>query len=168
MLSSLYGGRIAEQIIYGDEHVTTGASNDIERATAQSHAKMVHPVGACRAKMGPLLYAEDEGQVFLGRSVAQNKQMSDDTMRAIDAEIREVIDRNYDRAKKILEENVDILHAMKDALMKYETLDAGQIDDLMERRDVREPSNWHDKNDSDKSSGDAASRCETEGQKEKR
>ncbi|MCH8502501.1 MAG: ATP-dependent zinc metalloprotease FtsH [Aliidiomarina sp.] len=153
MLSSLYGGRIAEQIIYGDEHVTTGASNDIERATAIAR-KMVTQWGLS-SKMGPLLYAEDEGQVFLGRSVAQNKQMSDDTMRAIDAEIREVIDRNYDRAKKILEENVDILHAMKDALMKYETLDAGQIEDLMERRDVREPSNWHDKNDGDKSSGQA-------------
>lgn len=165
MLSSLYGGRIAEQIIYGDEHVTTGASNDIERATAIAR-KMVTQWGLS-SKMGPLLYAEDEGQVFLGRSVAQNKQMSDDTMRAIDAEIREVIDRNYDRAKKILEENVDILHAMKDALMKYETLDAGQIDDLMERRDVREPSNWHDKNDSDKSSGDAAPVAKPKAKKKK-
>ncbi|TRW49391.1 ATP-dependent zinc metalloprotease FtsH [Aliidiomarina halalkaliphila] len=155
MLSSLYGGRIAEQLIYGDEHVTTGASNDIERATAIAR-KMVTQWGLS-TKMGPLLYAEDEGQVFLGRSVAQNKQMSDDTMRAIDAEIRQVIDRNYDRAYKILEENIDILHSMKDALMKYETLDAGQIDDLMSRRDVREPVSWHDKDDGKPSSGDTAS-----------
>ena len=145
MLSSLYGGRIAEQLIYGDEYVTTGASNDIERATSIAR-KMVTQWGLS-TKMGPLLYAEDDGQVFLGRGVAQNKQMSDETMRAIDAEIRNVIDSNYSRAYKILEENIDILHSMKDALMKYETLDANQIDDLMERRDVREPANWHDDND---------------------
>lgn len=151
MLSSLYGGRIAEQLIYGEERVTTGASNDIERATAIAR-KMVTQWGLS-TKMGPLLYAEDEGQTFLGRGVAQNKQVSDDTMRAIDAEIRTVIDRNYDRSYKILEENIDILHSMKDALMKYETLDADQIDDLMERREVREPSNWHDNDNGDTASG---------------
>lgn len=145
MLSSLYGGRIAEQVIYGDEKVTTGASNDIERATDIAR-KMVTQWGLS-SKMGPLLYAEDEGEVFLGRSVAQNKQMADDTMRLIDAEIREVIDRNYARAKKILEENVDILHSMKDALMKYETIDAKQIDDLMERRPVRPPADWQEADD---------------------
>ncbi|MCL5049400.1 MAG: ATP-dependent zinc metalloprotease FtsH [Firmicutes bacterium] len=142
MLSSLFGGRIAEQIIYGDEKVTTGASNDIERATDIAR-KMVTQWGLS-SKMGPLLYAEEEGQVFLGRSVAQNKQMSDETMRAIDAEIRSLIDKNYDRAKQILEDNVDILHSMKDALMKYETIDAAQIDDLMARRDVRPPQDWQD------------------------
>lgn len=142
MLSSLFGGRIAEQVIYGDDKVTTGASNDIERATDIAR-KMVTQWGLS-SKMGPLLYAEEEGQVFLGRSVAQNKQMSDDTMRAIDAEIRSVIDRNYDRAKTILEENIDILHSMKDALMKYETIDAAQIDDLMARREVRPPQDWQD------------------------
>ncbi|WP_113907370.1 ATP-dependent zinc metalloprotease FtsH [Aliidiomarina celeris] len=151
MLSSLYGGRLAEQIIYGEEKVTTGASNDIERATEIAR-KMVTQWGLS-TKMGPLLYAEDEGQVFLGRSVAQNKQMSDETMKAIDAEIREIIDRNYNRAKKILEDNIDILHSMKDALMKYETIDAGQIDDLMERREVREPENWHDNNDNSSKGG---------------
>lgn len=151
MLSSLFGGRLAEQIIYGTDKVTTGASNDIERATDIAR-KMVTQWGLSD-KMGPLLYAEDDGQVFLGRGVAQNKQMSDETMRAIDAEIREVIDRNYDRAKKILEENIDILHSMKDALMKYETLDANQIDDLMARRDVREPANWHDNDDDKPASG---------------
>lgn len=142
MLSSLFGGRIAEQIIYGDEKVTTGASNDIERATDIAR-KMVTQWGLS-TKMGPLLYAEDEGQVFLGRSVAQNKQMSDETMRAIDAEIRSLIDKNYVRAKQILEENIDILHTMKDALMKYETIDAAQIDDLMARREVRPPQDWQD------------------------
>ncbi|RUO32174.1 ATP-dependent zinc metalloprotease FtsH [Aliidiomarina sedimenti] len=142
MLSSLFGGRIAEQVIYGDDRVTTGASNDIERATDIAR-KMVTQWGLS-SKMGPLLYAEEEGQVFLGRSVAQNKQMSDETMRSIDAEIRSVIDRNYSRAKQILEDNVDILHAMKDALMKYETIDAAQIDDLMARREVRQPQDWQD------------------------
>lgn len=164
MLSSLYGGRLAEQIIYGDEKVTTGASNDIERATDIAR-KMVTQWGLSE-KMGPLLYAEEEGQVFLGRSVAQNKQMSDETMKAIDAEIRQVIDRNYQRAKTILEENVDILHAMKDALMKYETIDAGQIDDLMARRDVREPANWHDTDDSS-SKGDSGDKVSTEEKKPK-
>lgn len=153
MLSSLYGGRIAEQVIYGDDKVTTGASNDIERATDIAR-KMVTQWGLSE-KMGPMLYAEEEGEVFLGRSVAQNKQMSDETMRAIDAEVRDVIERNYSRAKQILEDNIDILHAMKDALVKYETIDAAQIDDLMARRPVREPANYHE--DSNKpSSGSGA------------
>lgn len=155
MLSSLFGGRIAEQIIYGDEKVTTGASNDIERATDIAR-KMVTQWGLS-TKMGPLLYAEEEGQVFLGRSVAQNKQMSDETMRAIDAEIRTLIDKNYDRAKGILEENSDILHSMKDALMKYETIDATQIDDLMARRTVRPPQDWQDVNSDTPPSGPSAS-----------
>ncbi|PTB83283.1 ATP-dependent zinc metalloprotease FtsH [Pseudidiomarina aestuarii] len=140
MISSLFGGRLAEQIIYGDEKVTTGASNDIERATMIAR-KMVTQWGLSE-KMGPLLYAEDEGEVFLGRQVTQHKHMSDETARAIDQEIKDFIDRNYQRAQRILEENVDILHSMKDALMKYETIDADQIDDLMNRRDVREPRDW--------------------------
>ncbi|WP_417659693.1 ATP-dependent zinc metalloprotease FtsH [Pseudidiomarina sp.] len=151
MISSLFGGRLAEQIIYGDEKVTTGASNDIERAT-QIARKMVTQWGLSE-KMGPLLYAEDENEVFLGRSVTQHKHMSDDTARAIDQEVKLFIDRNYDRAKRILEENVDILHTMKDALMKYETIDADQIDDLMNRRDVREPRDWQQR-DSNKPGGD--------------
>ena len=151
MISSLFGGRLAEQIIYGDEKVTTGASNDIERAT-QIARKMVTQWGLSE-KMGPLLYAEDENEVFLGRSVTQHKHMSDDTARAIDQEVKLFIDRNYDRAKRILEENVDILHTMKDALMKYETIDADQIDDLMNRRDVREPRDWQQR-DNNKPGGD--------------
>jgi len=140
MISSLFGGRLAENIIYGPEMVTTGASNDIERATDIAR-KMVTQWGLSE-KMGPLLYAEDDGEVFLGRSAAKSKHMSDETARAIDEEIKHVIDRNYQRSKKILEENMDILHAMKDALMKYETIDAKQIDDLMNRRDVRAPADW--------------------------
>ncbi|MFC3914650.1 ATP-dependent zinc metalloprotease FtsH [Pseudaeromonas sharmana] len=137
MISSLYGGRLAEEIIYGRDRMTTGASNDIERATDIAR-KMVTQWGMSE-QMGPMLYAEEDGEVFLGRSVAKAKHMSDETARAIDAEVRHVISRNYDRAKHILMENMDILHAMKDALMKYETIDAHQIDDLMARRDVRPP-----------------------------
>lgn len=121
MISSLFGGRIAEAIIYGDDKVTTGASNDIERATEIAR-KMVTQWGLS-SKMGPMLYAEDEGEVFLGKSMSKATNMSDDTARAIDAEIKSLIDRNYERAQKILEDNIDILHSMKDALMKYETID---------------------------------------------
>ncbi len=143
MISSLYGGRLAEELIYGAEKVSTGASNDIERATEIAR-KMVTQWGFSE-KLGPLLYAEDEGEVFLGRSVTQTKHMSDDTAKLIDDEVRQIIDRNYERAKQILEDNMDIMHAMKDALMKYETIDAGQIDDLMERKsDIREPAGWGD------------------------
>ncbi|WP_407332251.1 ATP-dependent zinc metalloprotease FtsH [Enterovibrio sp. 27052020O] len=140
MISSLYGGRLAEEIIYGVDNVSTGASNDIERATDIAR-KMVTQWGFSE-KLGPLLYADDEGEVFLGRSVAKSKHVSDETARLIDSEIRQLIDRNYLRARKLIEENMDIMHAMKDALMKYETIDAGQIDDLMERRPVREPAGW--------------------------
>ena len=143
MISSLFGGRIAEEVIYGFESVSTGASNDIERATNLAR-KMVTQWGFSE-KLGPLLYAEEEGEVFLGRSVTKNKSMSEDTVKLIDSEIREFIDRNYDRAKQLIEENMDILHAMKDCLMQYETIDAKQIDDLMARREVRPPEHWEPK-----------------------
>ena len=143
MISSLYGGRLAEELIYGVDKVSTGASNDIERATDIAR-KMVTQWGFSD-KLGPMLYAEDEGEVFLGRSVTQTKHMSDDTAKLIDDEVRKIIDRNYERARRILVENMDIMHAMKDALMKYETIDAGQIDDLMARKDeIREPAGWAD------------------------
>lgn len=145
MISSLYGGRLAEEIIYGFEKVTTGASNDIERATDIAH-KMVTQWGLSE-KLGPLLYAEEEGEVFMGRSGAKVKHMSDETANAIDAEVRDLIERNFQRAKDILLENMDILHAMKDALMKYETIDAKQIDDLMARREVRPPADWVEESD---------------------
>jgi cell division protease FtsH len=146
MISSLYGGRLAEELIYGREKVSTGASNDIERATDIAR-KMVTQWGFSD-KLGPLLYAEDEGEVFLGRSVTQSKHMSDDTAKLIDTEVRILIDRNYQRARQILADNIDIMHSMKDALMKYETIDAGQIDDLMERKAViRPPKGWSDEGD---------------------
>jgi cell division protease FtsH len=148
MVSSLFGGRIAEEVIYGADMVTTGASNDIERATDLAR-KMVTQWGLSE-KMGPLLYAEEEGEVFLGRSVAQSKHMSDETAQQIDSEIRLVISNNYKRAEQILKDNMDILHSMKDALMKYETIDAKQIDDLMERVPVRQPADWEDKDSGSK------------------
>ena len=155
MISSLFGGRIAEAIIFGEEKVTTGASNDIERATDIAR-KMVTQWGLSE-KMGPMLYAEEDGEVFLGRSVAKAKHMSDETARAIDEEIKTVIDINYQRAEEILKGHMDILHSMKDALMKYETIDAKQIDDLMARREVRPPADWtsDDSSKSDQSGGNA-------------
>ncbi|MGD6737303.1 ATP-dependent zinc metalloprotease FtsH [Photobacterium leiognathi subsp. mandapamensis] len=159
MISSLYGGRLAEELIYGRDKVSTGASNDIERATDIAR-KMVTQWGFSD-KLGPLLYAEDEGEVFLGRSVTQSKHMSDDTAKLIDNEVREIIDRNYARARQILEDNMDIMHAMKDALMKYETIDAGQIDDLMERKsEIRAPKGWADEGDTIKSSAKDAPETE--------
>ncbi len=155
MISSLFGGRIAEQIIYGDEAVSTGASNDIERATNLAR-KMVTQWGFSD-KLGPLLYAEEEGEVFLGRTVTKNKSMSEDTVKLIDAEIRDFIDRNYARSKKLIEENMDILHAMKDCLMQYETIDARQIDDLMARREVRPPEHWEPKDKKPDQSSDGGS-----------
>ncbi|QHJ10839.1 ATP-dependent zinc metalloprotease FtsH [Paraglaciecola mesophila] len=156
MISSLFGGRIAEALTLGEDRVTTGASNDIERATDIAR-KMVTQWGLS-TKMGPMLYAEEEGEVFLGRSMAKSKHMSDDTARAIDAEVKSLIDRNYSRAEKILTDNIDILHAMKDCLMKYETIDAKQIDDLMARKDVRPPADWIEdsKNDNTPPTGGAS------------
>jgi len=139
-ISSLYGGRIAEEIIYGTEKVTTGASNDIERAT-QMARNMVTKWGLSE-RLGPLAYAEEEGEVFLGRSVTQHKSVSEETAHLIDEEIRSLIDRNYERAERLLNENMSILHAMADALMKYETIDRHQIDDLMAGKEPRPPKNW--------------------------
>ncbi|MDT4328745.1 ATP-dependent zinc metalloprotease FtsH [Methylomonas sp. MED-D] len=142
MISSLYGGRIAEELIFGWEQVSTGASNDIERATELAR-NMVTKWGLSQ-RLGPLAYSEEEGEIFLGRSVTQHKSVAEETSHTIDEEIRSIIDRNYERAEKILKDNMDILHAMADALMKYETIDKYQIDDLMERRPVREPKGWDD------------------------
>jgi cell division protease FtsH len=153
MISSLYGGRIAEEMTLGEAGVTTGASNDIERASDIAR-KMVTQWGLS-SKMGPLLYAEEEGEVFLGRSSSGSIRMSNQTALAIDEEVKDIINRNYARAEKILKDNADILEAMKDALMKYETIDAKQVDDLMERREVRPPADWDDRrpSDGDKPSG---------------
>jgi len=143
MISSLYGGRIAEEVVFGWEQVSTGASNDIERATELAR-NMVTKWGLSQ-RLGPLSYSEEEGEVFLGRSVTQHKTVAEETSHTIDEEIRSFIDRNYERAERLLKENIDILHSMADALMKYETIDKFQIDDLMARVPVRDPQGWDDK-----------------------
>jgi len=143
-ICTLFGGRIAEELILGPEGVTTGASNDIERATNIAR-NMVTKWGLSE-KLGPLAYSEDEGEVFLGRSVTQHKNMSDDTANSIDREIRQIIDSNYARAKQILEDNIDKLHAMTDALMKYETIDSDQIARIMQGKDPGAPGSWSDGN----------------------
>jgi len=145
-LCSLFGGRIAEELIGGIDGVTTGASNDIERAT-QMARNMVTKWGLTE-KMGPVLYGEDESQGPGGG----NTHYSEDTSREIDQEVRLILDNAYTKAKKLLEDNRDILESMKDALMEFETIDADQVDDLMHRRKVRPPHQWDD-NDSGKDSG---------------
>jgi cell division protease FtsH len=142
MISSLYGGRVAEEIIFGAEQVSTGASNDIERATELAR-NMVTKWGFSQ-RLGPLSYSEEEGEVFLGRSVTRHKTVAEETSHSIDEEIRSFIDRNYQRTETILKENMDILHSMAAALMKYETIDKSQIDDLMARKPVCDPEGWND------------------------
>jgi cell division protease FtsH len=134
-ISSLFGGRIAEDMILGSGGVTTGASNDIERATELAR-NMVTKWGLSE-RLGPLTYSEDDGEVFLGRSVTQHKHVSDDTAHAIDEEVRRIVDANYARAKEILEENVAKLHTMAKALVKYETIDSDQIKDIMDGKEPR-------------------------------
>ena len=155
-ITTLFGGRIAEEIIFGVDSVTTGASNDIERATDLAR-NMVTKWGLSD-KLGPLTYSEESGEVFLGRSVTQTKQVSDETAHAIDQEVRRVIESNYQRAKDILQTNLDKLHAMSDALMKFETIDDGQIKDIMEGRAPREPSGWDDSASSGPTGGDTPPR----------
>jgi len=141
-IATLFGGRIAEELIFGPDAVTTGASNDIERATELAR-NMVTKWGLSD-RLGPLTYSEDAGEVFLGRSVTQHKQVSDGTAHAIDEEVRRVIETNYARAKEILQKNIDKLHLMAEALMKYETIDEEQIKDIMAGRAPRPPSDWDD------------------------
>ena len=138
----LFGGRCAEELIFGADGVTTGASNDIERATDLARS-MVTKWGLSD-KLGPLTYSEQDGEVFLGRQMTQHKQVSDGTAHAIDEEIRTVIDLNYKRAKTILETNLDKLHIMADALVKYETIDESQIKDIMAGRAPKPPADWDD------------------------
>ncbi len=145
-IASLFGGRIAEEIINGDAGVTTGSSNDIEQATEIAR-NMVTKWGFSE-RLGPLTYSEDEGEIFLGRSITKHKQVSDRTAHIIDEEIRIIIDTNYAKAKKILKDNIDKLHAMSKALMKYETLDHEQIKDIMEGREPKPPEDWNDSVDS--------------------
>lgn len=141
-ISALYGGRIAEEMIFGKGAVTTGASNDIERATGLAR-NMVTKWGLSE-KLGPLSYSEDDGEVFLGRSVTQHKNVSDETAHTIDEEIRELIDRNYLRAENLLKENESKLHVMAEALIKYETIDAEQIKAIMSGQQPPPPADWND------------------------
>ncbi len=136
-ISSLFGGRIAESIIFGREHVTTGAQNDIERAT--DLARNMVTKWCLSDRLGPLTYSEDDGEVFLGRSVTRHKNVSDETAHVIDEEIRSIIDRNYQRSEELLRDNLPKLHTMAEALIKYETIDSEQIDDIMAGRPPREP-----------------------------
>lgn len=141
-LASLFGGRVAEEIIYGKDHVTTGASNDIERAS-QIARNMVTKWGLSD-KMGPLAYGENEDEVFLGRSVTQHKHISDETHRQLDQEVRQFIDQAYAEAMGILDTNRDKLETMADALMRYETIDTRQIDQIMAGEEPDPPKGWHD------------------------
>jgi cell division protease FtsH len=138
-LCSLYGGRVAEELIFGEDKVTTGASNDIERATKMAR-NMVTKWGL--SEMGPIAFGEEEDEVFLGRSVTQHKHVSDETARRIDEVVRGILDRAYERARQILTENIDKLHVMADALLTYETIDAKQIDAIMEGRLPPPPADW--------------------------
>ena len=139
-LASLYGGRVAEELIFGADKVTTGASNDIERATKMAR-NMVTKWGLSD-ELGPITYAEEEEEVFLGRSVSQTKHVSDETARKIDMVVRGILDRAYGRTTQILTDHIDKLHAMAKLLLKYETIDGPQIDAIMEGRDPPPPAGW--------------------------
>jgi cell division protease FtsH len=141
-IATLFGGRIAEELIFGPESVTTGASNDIERATELAR-NMVTKWGLSD-KLGPLTYSEETGEVFLGRSVTQHKQVSDVTAHAIDEEVRSVIEQNFQKARTILTAALDKLHAMAEALMKYETIDDEQLKDIMAGKTPKPPVGWDD------------------------
>jgi cell division protease FtsH len=139
-IATLFGGRVAEEIVFGKDSITTGASNDIERATELAR-NMVTKWGLSD-RLGPQSYAEEEGEVFLGRSVTQHKQVSDVTAHVIDEEVRRLIDSNYSRAKVVLNSRVGELHKMAEALMRYETIDEGQIKDIMAGREPKPPQDW--------------------------
>ena len=157
MIAALFGGRVAEEEIFGEDAVTTGASNDIERATALARS-MVTKWGLSD-KMGPLAYAEEENEVFLGKSSAQQqKSVSNETARTIDSEIRKIIDTQYSRATKLIKDNMDKMHLMADALMKYETIDTSQIDEIMEGKIPSAPESWSDDDDSSSTSGGVTSK----------
>jgi cell division protease FtsH len=158
-ICSLFGGRIAEELIFGPEYVTTGASNDIQRVTDIAR-NMVTKWGLSE-KLGPMVYSEDEGEVFLGRSVTQHKAVSDETTHLIDEEVRRFVDDNYARATKILNDHIDKLHAMADALIKFETIDRGQIDNIMAGKPPGKPSDW-DESDLDSNKPDMSGKDESE------
>ncbi|NIA26750.1 MAG: ATP-dependent zinc metalloprotease FtsH [Desulfobulbaceae bacterium] len=159
-IATLFGGRLAEELVFGPEAVTTGASNDIEHSTEIAR-NMVTKWGLSE-KLGPLTYSEDEGEVFLGRSVTQHKQVSDVTVHLIDKEVRAIIDRNYDRAKELLKNHLDELHAMSAALIKYETINLSQIKEIMAGKEPSPPADWDDNPDSDAGSDEGEPKAEGE------
>ena len=138
-LASLFGGRIAEELIFGKDKVTTGASDDIKRATAICR-DMVTRWGL--SALGPLAYNTEDSEVFLGQSMSKNQEVSEHTARAIDEEVKKIVDKNYKSAYLILEANLDILHAMASSLLKYETLDQKQINQIMEGKKPNPPEGW--------------------------
>ena len=125
------GGRVAEEIIFGDEKVTTGAASDIEQATKRARA-MVMRAGLSK-ELGPVAYGENEEEVFLGRSVTKQQNMSEETARKVDSEIRKIVDKGYERAKKVLNEKIDDLHKLAKALLTYETLSGEEIENLINK-----------------------------------
>ena len=138
-----FGGRVAEEMTLGSQGITTGASNDIQQATNLAR-KMVTKWGLSE-KLGPLMYDEDDEEVFLGMSAGSGRtSVSAETAGKIDAEVREIIDDCYATAKRILEENIEILHVMAEALLEYETIDDTQINDIMAGRPPRPPAGWND------------------------
>ncbi|HLS43207.1 MAG TPA: ATP-dependent zinc metalloprotease FtsH [Paenalcaligenes sp.] len=141
MIAVLFGGRIAEEVFMNQ--MTTGASNDFERAT-QIARDIVTRYGMTDS-LGPVVYAENEGEVFLGRSVTKTTNLSEATMQKVDAEIRRIIDEQYSIARKLIEDNSDKMHAMANALLEWETIDADQIEDIMQGRDPRPPKDLSDK-----------------------
>lgn len=143
-VASAFGGRVAEELIFGNEQVTTGASNDIKKAT-EICRNMVTKWGLSE-KLGPLTYSDDDGEVFLGHSIAKHKEISESTAQVIDEEVRKIIDRGYANAKRILEANIDKLHIMANALLKYETLDTEQVTDIMAGKEPKAPIDWVDVN----------------------
>jgi len=161
LISTLFGGRIAEEMINGPDGVTTGASNDIERATEIAR-NMVTKWGLSD-RLGPLTYSEDDGEVFLGRSVTQHKQVSDDTAHTIDEEVRTIIDANYERADKLLKDNVDKLHMMAKALMKYETIDNIQVKAIMDGNEPQPPADWDDTPEPTRPDDDGSATAESDG-----
>ena len=159
-ISTLYGGRLAEEIIFGKESVTTGASNDIERATELAR-NMVSKWGLSD-KLGPLSYSEDQDENFLGMGASRASHMSDDTANDIDTEVRAFIDSNYDRAEQILMDNLDKLHLMAEALLKYETIDRQQIDAIMKGDIPPPPKDWNDDDDADALNTDTTDESNTQ------
>ncbi len=147
-ISSLFGGRIAEELIFGSNKVTTGASNDIQKATEIAR-NMVTKWGLSE-KIGPLTLGDDDEEVFLGHSITRHKELSEETSNVIDSEVRAIVSRNYQRAESILKSKIEFLHAMAEALLKYETIGVEQVQDIMEGKPAREPASWRTSKDLEK------------------